>query len=170
MDSSQSIIRFCPPSLNWIKNLFCRSIHLCVKFCMFNLGLSNLLIDAFITKLLINALFILFGNLLYQIQFICRLIGLVWCKNDLMTFFSSTRCYFVTASTIETFCFVLRGIWGSSSIELLESLFYNFFFSHTWYWLYESRLLFTHTAFSHFDKKAARFSMIRCHLVLYLWY
>ena len=108
--------------------------------------------------------------MLYQVQFISRLIGLVWCKNDLMTFFSTTWCDFIAASAIKTFRFMLRGIWGSSSIKLLEGLFYYFFFCHAWHWLYKSRFLFTHTAFSHFDKKTARFSMIRCHLVFHLWY
>ena len=105
----------------------------------------------------------------HNIQFVCWLVRLIWTQNDFMAFVCSW-CNIITTSAIKTFCFTLRRIRGSSFVELLESLFYNLFFSHSWFWLDSPRLFFTHTTIWYFYEQTTWFTVIRCHLILDFWY
>ena len=149
MNSRQSIIRFCSPPLDRVKNLFWRSFHFGIKFLLSGLALSNLDLKSFLTQLLVKALFRFFIYMFHNIQFVHWLIHLVWTQNDLMAFIGSW-CNIISTSAVEAFWFMLRRIGGCSSVELFESLLYDLLFSHSWFWLDSHRLFFTDTTFGYF--------------------
>ena len=101
----------------------------------------------------------------HNIQFVLRLVRLIWTQNDFMAIICSW-CDIITTSAIETFCFMLRSIGSCSSIELFKGLLYDLLFSHSWFWLDSPRLFFTHTTIWYFYEQTTRFTMIRCHLIL----
>ena len=105
----------------------------------------------------------------HNVQFFCRLVKLIWTQNDFMAFICSW-CYIITTSAIETFCFMLGCVRSCSSVELFESLLYDLFFSHSWFWLDSPRLFFANTTIWYFYKQTTRFTMIRCHFILNFWY